>query len=129
MREQDKIGRLLKKLTNSTLQTFPIPRARLEAPTGRGVYVIYGPKGGIEHVGSTPWAKNGLSQRLKDHLAGRSSYTVKCFDGAGEKLRGRYTFRCLEIADGRTRALLEALAIGQLCPRHIGHGHSADVLS
>jgi len=74
------------------------------------------------HVGSTPWAKRGIAQRLRDHLAGRSSFTAKMFNRDGSRLRNGYTFRCLPVQNDRHRALLESLAIGQLCPKHIGHG-------
>jgi hypothetical protein len=55
-------------------------------------------------------------------MAGRSSFTVKVFRGEGSRLRRRWSFSYLEVADGRDRALLEALAIGTLCPVHIGVG-------
>jgi hypothetical protein len=37
-------------------------------PDKKGVYVIYDSKNNVVHVGSTPRAKNGISQRLKDYL-------------------------------------------------------------
>ncbi len=37
-------------------------------------------------------------------------------------------FGCLPVTDDRRRALLEAYAIGVLCPKHIGHGTKKDTL-
>jgi hypothetical protein len=101
---------------------IPAVRGRLEAPREKGVYVIYSPSGRIVHVGRTPRAKGGIAQRLKDHLADKSSFTNKHLMHEGSKLRRGYTFRCLVVKNGRKRALLEALGIGRLCPVHIGLG-------
>jgi hypothetical protein len=72
-------------------------------------------------VGSTPRAKGGIRQRLNDHLAGNSSFTIKHLKEDPLKLRGEYEFQCVVVSDSRLRALSEAYAIGQLCPAHIGH--------
>jgi hypothetical protein len=56
------------------------------------------------------------------HLHNASSFTAKYPDGHGARLRGGYTFRCLAVKEPRRRALLEAYAIGFLCPAHIGLG-------
>jgi len=76
----------------------------------------------VLHVGSTPRARGGVAQRLKDHLAARSSFVIKALDGKGSRLRQGYRFQYLFVSNSRQRALLEALGIGVLCPRHIGHG-------
>lgn len=85
-----------------------------------GVYIIRTPRGVIDHVGSTYRGKQGLKQRLTDHLQGRSSYVIKEHDGIGRQLRSGYTYACLAIRHERTRSLVEHLAIGTLCPRHLG---------
>ena len=54
---------------------FPLPRKRMKASTDRGVYIIFDPHCTVVHVGRTPRAKNGIRQRLYDHLGGRSSFT------------------------------------------------------
>jgi hypothetical protein len=79
----------------------------------------------------TPRAKGGIAQRLRGHMAGNSSFTqtyLKEKRGRdGNWLRGRCTFRSLVVTSRRKRALLEALAIGILCPAHIGHTAKLDV--
>jgi hypothetical protein len=86
------------------------------------VYIIY--KEGVAlHVGRTPRGKGGLRQRLKNHLHGSSTFTVKYMQGKGATLReGGYTYQYLELEDSRKRALLEAYAIGTLCPEYLGLG-------
>jgi hypothetical protein len=86
-----------------------------------GVYVIYDPKGRVAHVGRTVRGKRGLYQRLNNHLHGKSSFVIKALDGKGGVLRRGYKFR-IAVENSRLRAFLEAFAIGQLCPDHIGDG-------
>ncbi|HEX3666038.1 MAG TPA: GIY-YIG nuclease family protein [Rhizomicrobium sp.] len=122
--EQRQIELLFKRLLESPLKKFPSMGRKVDAPNLKGVYVIYDPKRRVLHVGSTPRAKKGIYQRLRDHIASQSSFTQKWFKGQrkGVRLREGYGFRCLPVAKPRERALLEALAIGLLCPAHIGHG-------
>jgi len=119
-REQKRVKALYAKLIGSTLQTFPEYRGKLNAPAGKGVYVIYDPRGKVAHVGSTPRAIGGIAQRLRNHMAGASSFTRAEFNRDGSRLRGKYKFQCIEVSAKRCRALLEAYAIGSLCPTHIG---------
>ena len=117
------------KLTRSAITNFP-DRGPVKRPTKRGIYVIYGPREQILHVGGTPRGRKGLSQRLSNHLYGQSSFTNKSQflrRHGGRKLKDRYTYvraRCtyrfLIVENDRMRALLEAYAIGHLCPHHIG---------
>ena len=118
--EAKAVKALLNQLTASPLQRFPNPRQRLVAPFDPGVYVIYDPGGDVSHVGRTPSGRGGLHQRLRNHLHGASSFTRGYLNGQGSKLREGYAYRCLIIADPRLRALLEAYAIGCLCPAHLG---------
>ena len=74
------------------------------------------------HVGRTVTGKRGLKQRLFNHLHGRSSFVIQSFAGSGAKLRGKFSFRYVLVPNNRLRALLEAYAIGRLCPRHLGVG-------
>jgi hypothetical protein len=60
--------------------------------------------------------------RLANHLHGLSSFTKHYLEGKGSKLRQGYSYRCLPVKNLRRRALLEAYAIGCLCPKHIGLG-------
>lgn len=121
-REQEKVKALFAELMRSQLQTFPESRGKLNAPAGRGVYIIYDSRGRVAHVGSTPRAKGGIAQRLRNHMAGASSFTRVKFNRDGSKLRSKYKFQCIEIRDKRCRAFLEAYAIGTMCPSHIGIG-------
>ena len=116
---------LFKKLLRAPRQIFPERRQKLNAPDRRGVYVIYDPRGKVLHVGRTPRAKGGIAQRLRDHMAANSSFVNQYLEGDGSRLRGKYRFRCLEVECGRQRALLEAYAIGHLCPDHLGLGSAA----
>ena len=121
-REQQSVRALFTQLQRAPLRTFPNYREKLEAPDRQGVYVIYSPRGRVVHVGRTPKAKRGIAQRLSNHMAAASSFAEKYLEGQGHKLRGRYKYRCLVVNDRRVRALLEAYAIGHLCPAHIGLG-------
>jgi hypothetical protein len=129
--ELKNVQRKFADLIRSELRKFPDARQKLEAPTERGVYVIYGPRGEALHVGGTPRAKNGIRQRLTDHLHARSSFTEKSKylrnkvkrgtqQGRSDWVRSNCSYRCLPIEDDRMRALLECYTIGQLCPDHIG---------
>jgi hypothetical protein len=110
------------KLCGSDRLPFPDSREPLTAPIDRGVYVIYGPRDKVLHVGATPRGQGGIRQRLSNHLHGQSSFTNKSEylkQHGGPTLKNRYTYvrdhctyRCLPIADDRLRALLEAYAIG-----------------
>ncbi|MBT4400904.1 MAG: hypothetical protein HOD37_15595 [Bacteroidetes bacterium] len=101
---------------------FPLPRKRMKASTDRGVYIIFDPHCTVVHVGRTPRAKNGIRQRLYDHLGGRSSFTQNYLNNDGKKLRGEYTYKYLIVKNPRSRALLEAYTIGHLSPKHLGLG-------
>lgn len=113
-----KLGQMLR----SPMIAFPSARQRINAPNDHGVYIIYNPKGRVAHVGRTVRGKNGLRQRLNNHLQGASSFVIHALKGKGVKLRAGYKFRYIKVENDRLRALLEAYAIGQLCPDHLGHG-------
>ena len=76
----------------------------------------------VLHVGRTLRGEGGLRQRLNNHLHGRSSFTKKFYKGRGRNLRSGHTYQFLVVEDARRRALLEAYAIGRLCPKHLGLG-------
>lgn len=110
------------QLVRSPMARFPNSGERLDVPHLHGVYIIYDPKDRVAHVGRTVRGKRGLHQRLSNHLQGASSFVVKALDGKRSVLRGGYKYRFIAIYDNRLRAFLEAYAIGQLCPDHIGDG-------
>jgi len=115
------IRKLLNKLCRQPKIIFPKQNGRIEAPSTQGVYIIRR-NNDVLHVGRTLRGKGGLHQRLANHLHGSSSFTKTFFKGNGDKLRGRCTFQYLEVPDEGKRAYVEALAIGTLCPKHIGTG-------
>ncbi len=118
--EQKTVRAQFNELRRAPLYTFPAPRKKLDAPDRLGVYLIYSPQDKVLHVGRTYRGKSGLAQRLRNHMAGASSFTSQYLKGHGSKLRDGYKFRCLVVEDPRLRALLEAYAVGCLCPAHIG---------
>jgi hypothetical protein len=128
--ELDNVKAKFAELIHSPLRCFPQSGARFTETNKRGVYVIYGPRGKVLHVGGTPRGKRGIFQRLFNHLHGQSSFTNKSQflkKHGGSRLKDRYTYvrehctyRCLPIQNERLRVVLEAYAIGHLCPDHIG---------
>jgi hypothetical protein len=120
--ERKKVKGLFDKLRKQPKWSFPKRRQPIDATSKQGVYIIRkGEK--VLHVGRTLRGKGGLKQRLKNHLHGASSFTIKHFKGKGSILRrDGYTYQYLEVKSARERALLESYAIGTLCPKHIGLG-------
>ena len=119
------IHQLLQKVIRSESHSFPPHRQPLDAPTEHGVYIIYNAKDQVVHVGRSVSGQEGLHQRLTDHLQGASSFANKYLHGDGSKLRNGYKFKYLVIPHPRTRALVEALATGTLCPLHLGLGNTS----
>ena len=120
--ECQRIAELLKELREQQKYPFPQRRQSLDAPKSHGVYIIRS-NDTILHVGRTLRGREGLRQRLTDHLRGNSSFVRDYLNGQGATLRGEgYTYQFLVVKSDRERALLEALATGTLCPRHIGTG-------
>jgi hypothetical protein len=92
-----------------------------DVPNLHGVYVLYAPNGTVLHAGKTRNGKGGLRQRIGNHRNGSSSFVRIFLSGDHSSLRSGHSFRCLVVENARLRALLEAYAIGKLCPAHIGH--------
>jgi len=125
-REIQEIKKLFAELRKQGKQPFPKKGEILKAPREHGVYIIRRNVRGKEtvlHVGRTLRGKNGIYQRLKNHLGGASSFTKKSLNGKGSTLRKNgHTYQYLAIKSPRKRALLEAYAVGTLCPKHLGTG-------
>jgi len=126
-KEFEEINKLFKKLLSNEKHLFPKKYVRTNAPTHKGVYIIYNPEGKVVHVGSTPRGKNGLSQRLRNHLSGSSSFCRNYLKGDKTKLRERYKYKYIVIDTKTTDykrkiRLLESYTIGKLCPKHLGVG-------
>jgi excinuclease UvrABC nuclease subunit len=120
--ERQTIKSLYVLLLKQARPRFPADGSKIDAPEQRGVYLIYDRHDVVFHVGSTPKGQRGIAKRLRDHLNAASSFTNKELNGDGSLLRDGFTFQYLVVEDARHRALLEAYAIGALCPKHIGHG-------
>jgi hypothetical protein len=123
MKKESQIVKMLfDKLCVQPKRSFPRFREPLDAPPKPGVYVIHKNET-VLHVGRTLRGRNGIQQRLKNHLHGSSSFTNEYLKGKGSTLReDGYTYQYLVLEDPRKRALLEAYAVGTLCPEHIGLG-------
>jgi predicted GIY-YIG superfamily endonuclease len=119
--ESQEVKKLFKKLCKEDKYEFP-ENGSPEAIEKQGVYIIREGET-VLHVGRTKTAKNGINQRLEDHLSGTSSFAKNYLKKNQKNLRnGNYTYQFLEVDDDRKRALLEAYTIGVLCPEHIGLG-------
>lgn len=123
-REQAVVRRYGERLRRAPRKRFPPSGERLDCPSCQGVYLIIDPQGRVAHVGRTTRGRAGLSQRLKAHLAGRSSFVIKYLRNDPSKLRRGYSYAFIEVSPPRIRALVEAYLTGVLCPRHIGTGEA-----
>ena len=122
------IANLLGKLLANDQLPFPENGKLKDAQKTQGVYIIR-ENGTVLHVGRTYDGKEGLCQRLNNHLYGASSFVKKYLNGKKEKLRKKgYTYQVLEVKDEKERAYLEALATGILYPEHIGTGRKKHCL-
>jgi excinuclease UvrABC nuclease subunit len=120
--ESQEVKMLFNELCAQPKRSFPQYRQPLDASSKPGVYIIRKEET-VLHVGRTLRGRDGIHQRLKNHLHGSSSFTNEYLKGNGAILReDACTYQYLELEDPRKRALLEALAVGTLCPKHIGLG-------
>ena len=120
--EKTIVQTLFDNLINKQKYLFPERGKPSNIPHTHGVYIIQ--KGNeVLHIGRTHRGKKGLHQRLCNHLYGASSFTKEYLDGDGKELRKGYTYQYLEVKEDRHRALLEAYAVGTLCPKHLGLGN------
>lgn len=115
--ERALIAKLLVELQRQP-QT-PFPASKENATDQMGVYLIRDAAGRVSHVGTTNRA--GLRRRLRNHLQGKSSFTSRFLGRNGKRLiEDGFTFSYLVVEDQRQRSLLEHLAVGTLCPAHLG---------
>src|SRR4051794_13347732 len=98
MNEKIAVKRLFQQLSASTRVRFPPFRGKIPAPNEQGVYIIYNRAGRVVHVGRTPSGRNGLRQRLGNHLHNASSFTTHYLGGRGSKLRNGYRFRYIVVS-------------------------------
>lgn len=121
MNESEEIKLLYKTLVASKYYTFPL-LGKMEASSKQGVYIVYNNNRMPLHVGKTNGGRNGLNQRLHDHVSNRSTFSKLYMQKHKVALRSWGEFQFIEIEDARVRSLLEALTAGLLCPAHIGTG-------
>lgn len=95
--EQKRVRTLFAALLKQPARRFPPQGAALEAPATPGVYVIYNPRGQVVHVGGTSRGQQGRAQRLRNHLHGASSFTLRHLKKDGSRLRCGYTFQCVVV--------------------------------
>ena len=121
MSEPETLQELFNKLINSETFTFPL-KGKVGVSSKHGVYIIFSPENEVLHVGNTPSGKEGLNQRLYNHISCTGIFYRAYLKPNGIKMRGTHTFKFIEVALPRERALLEALTAGLLCPKHFGTG-------
>jgi hypothetical protein len=123
--EQREVRELVARLRRARRIKFPKTGHALACPPRHGVYLIYNQRGRVAHVGRTLRAQNGLLNRLRNHLHGQSSFVELHLKKRYRRLRHGYSYAWIEVRSPRRRALVEALATGLICPRHIGTGATA----
>ena len=121
MDESKIIMKQYEALITCSFAVFPT-NGTVEVSNEQGVYIIYSPQNEVLHVGTTKRGQGGLNQRLYNHLSGTSTFRKQYLKPNGISLRNGYKFKYIIINDARTRALLEALTAGLLCPVHFGTG-------
>lgn len=121
MTEPEKIMELYNQLVDSPQYDFP-SNGKIEISNKQGIYIVYNDNNEALHVGKTNGAKNGLNQRLLNHVRNQSSFSKLYMQKENIALRAWGKFKFIEIESARERSLLEALTAGLLCPAHIGTG-------
>jgi len=121
MNEATEIMDLYNKLVSSEKYTFP-SKGKVNISRKHGVYIIYDTNDIVLHVGMTPYGKEGLDQRLYNHISKTGVFYREYLKPNKIEMRGKYQFRIIEVSNPRKRALLEALTAGLLCPSHFGTG-------
>jgi len=121
MKEPQKIMQHHKELLNSKIHRFP-SYGKIEVSIKQGVYIVYDNNKTPLHVGKTNRGRNGLNQRLLNHVRNQSSFSKLYMQINNVSLRDWGEFQFIEVECDRERSLLEALTAGLLCPLHIGTG-------
>lgn len=121
IKESDRIRILHKELVGSKVYRFP-SYGKIEVSKKQGIYIVYNNVKIPLHVGKTNGGRNGLNQRLLNHVRNQSSFSKLYMQTNNISLRGWGEFQFIEVENSRERSLLEALTAGLLCPAHIGTG-------
>jgi hypothetical protein len=112
---------LYDKLLSSEFHIFP-EKGKVNISNNHGVYIVFNPTNEVLHVGTTPSAKNGLNQRLYNHISNTGVFSKRYLQPNNINMRGTHKFKYLEVGNHRLRSLLEAYKAGRLCPLHFGTG-------
>lgn len=125
MHERNRVWQLLDALEQAPITPFPRGSESIAVPKKLGVYVIRDPAKSVVYVGRTTRAKNGLHQRLRNHMAGKSALVRIHLNGDASRLRQGFSYQFVEVENDRERALLEHLATAWHCPAVLGLSGSA----
>lgn len=119
MEEGKKIKKLYKKLCQA--EGVPVPKeGRIELPETEGVYLLLNKKDEVLLVGKTEGGKGGLRSRINTQLFGSSPFRKMYLLPSGIDIRKKHFVHWLTIESERDRILVEAYAMGKLCPAFIG---------
>lgn len=121
MKEPEKIRLLHQKLLESKFYKFPL-LGKIGVSINQGVYIVYDNTKAPLHVGKTNRGRNGLNQRLLNHVRNQSSFSKLYMQKNNISLRDWGAFKFIEIENSRERSFLETITAGLLCPKHIGTG-------
>jgi excinuclease UvrABC nuclease subunit len=128
MEEGKKIKKLFKKLCKSEGVLVP-KEGRIELPETEGVYLLLNKKDEVLLVGKTEGGKGGLRSRINSQLFGASPFRKMYLLPSGTDIRKKHYVHCLAIESERDRILVEAYAMGKLCPEFIGMKLAEEVTS
>lgn len=112
----------LEALLTQDYNQFPAPNRRVKVNGRGGVYVIFDERKTVLHVGRSI----NLNRRLNAHRYFSSSFSKRYLKVNELKINEQYSFKYLQVNNSRKRALLESLAIGILCPKHLGTGRAQE---
>ena len=124
-REFNKIEQLFNRLIATKPDKFPSEK-KLKITCEHGVYIVYNKQKLVAHVGRTIRGKNGLCQRLNNHIESNSSFAKNYLQKNNLSVRDGFSFCFIAVEDSRQRVLLESYTSGRLCPLHVGTGINAE---
>lgn len=121
MTEPEEIMQLHEAMLESSFIPFP-ESGIVNVSDEQAVYIIYDKNNNVLHVGTTKGGFRGLNRRLYDHLARTSTFRKNFVVPNKLALRKGCKFKYITVTNARTRALLESLTAGLLCPTYFGTG-------
>jgi len=121
MSEPEEIMKLHKALLASSFITFSQSGIG-NVSDEQAVYIIYDTNNKVLHEGTTKGGLKGMNRRLYDHLTRTSTFRKNFVLPNRVVLRNSCKFKYIEVSNASTKALLESLTAGLLCPAYIGTG-------